>query len=65
MNVNDTPSAAPRPWHREPMVWLTIAIPAATVVAGFVTLWLAMSHPDESIGPTVIEQFAQPAPRAP
>jgi hypothetical protein len=44
------------------MVWLTIAIPAATVVAGFVTLWLAMAHPDESIGPTVIEQIAPPAP---
>jgi len=62
--VNANKSAATtRPWHREPMVWLTIAIPAATVVAGFVTLWLAMAHPDEAIGPTVIEQqIAPPAP---
>ena len=55
---------ATNPW-REPMVWLTIAIPAATVVAGFVTLWLAMAHPDDAVGPTVIEQISQPAPRKP
>ena len=62
MNTNAATSTATRPWHREPMVWLTIAIPAATVVAGFVTLWLAMAQPDQSIGPTVIEQIAPPAP---
>ena len=62
MNPN---TSMARPWYHEPMVWLTIAIPAATVVAGFVTLWLAMAHPDEAIGPTVIEQIAQPAASAP
>ena len=63
MSTN-TPATA-RPWHREPMVWLTISIPALTVVAGIVTLWIAMSHGDDTIGPTVIEQIAQPAAREP
>ena len=56
---------ASRPWHREPMVWLTIAIPALTVVAGFVTLWLAMAQPVESVGPEMVEQIAKPAAHAP
>ena len=63
--MNDETNLSPAsPW-REPMVWLTIAIPALTVVAGFVTLWLAMSHPDIATGPTVIEQIAKPDVRAP
>jgi hypothetical protein len=30
-----------RPWYREPWPWILMAGPAAVVVAGFVTLWLA------------------------
>jgi hypothetical protein len=37
---------APRPWYREPWPWVVIAIPALTVVACAVTLWLALSRPD-------------------
>ncbi|MFO1375721.1 MAG: hypothetical protein U1F14_01770 [Steroidobacteraceae bacterium] len=33
-------------WYREPMMWLVVAIPLATVVAGFTTLWLASRNPD-------------------
>lgn len=35
-----------RPWYREPLVWLLIAIPASAVVAGFVTLALAIATRD-------------------
>ncbi len=35
-----------RPWYREPLVWLLIAIPASAVVAGFVTLALAIATDD-------------------
>ncbi len=32
--------------HREPMVWLIVALPAAVVVAGLVTLGIAIQHRD-------------------
>ena len=35
-----------RPWWKYGMVWMIIAGPAIVVVAGFVTLWLAISTPD-------------------
>lgn len=35
-----------RPWQREPFVWLVIAFPAAAVLAGFVTLYLAVISDD-------------------
>ena len=33
-------------WYREPFVWLLIAIPLTAVIAGFVTLGLAVSSDD-------------------
>ncbi len=33
------------PWFRNPWVWLIIAIPALTVVAGLLTLYLAITNP--------------------
>lgn len=39
-----TPS--PRPWYREPWPWLLMAGPLAVVLAGFVTVWLAVSTED-------------------
>lgn len=35
-----------QPWWKFGHVWLLIAGPAAVVVAGFVTLYLAISRPD-------------------
>jgi hypothetical protein len=35
-----------RPWYREPWPWILMAGPAAVVVAGIVTLWLAVSSAD-------------------
>lgn len=40
---------APRPWYREPWPWVLIAIPALTVVASGITLWLAISRPDHIV----------------
>jgi hypothetical protein len=31
---------------KEPWMWLVLGLPATVVVAGFVTLWIAMSNPD-------------------
>lgn len=33
-------------WWREPMMWLVVGGPAVVVVASFVTLTLAIKHPD-------------------
>jgi hypothetical protein len=32
--------------RREPLVWLVWGLPALAVIAGFVTLWLALRAPD-------------------
>lgn len=37
-----TEKTSARAWHREPMMWLVLALPAAVVVAGFVTLAIAI-----------------------
>jgi hypothetical protein len=35
-----------KPWYREPFVWLLIAFPLTAVIAGFITLGLAISSDD-------------------
>ncbi len=37
------------PWWRVPMVWLVLAGPFAVVVASFVTLAIALTHPDQLV----------------
>lgn len=34
------------PWYRQFWPWFIIALPTAAVIASFVSLWLAVSHPD-------------------
>mgnify|MGYP003335724074 CR=1 FL=1 len=41
--MNDTTRSR---WYQEPLMGLVVGIPLATVVAGFTTLWLAVSRPD-------------------
>lgn len=41
MNAN-----APRPWYREPWLWAIMAGPAIVIVAGAVTVYLAVSSDD-------------------
>ena len=35
-----------RPWHREPMLWLVIAIPLATAIAAAASFTLIVRHAD-------------------
>ncbi|MCK6427362.1 MAG: hypothetical protein L6Q75_20085 [Burkholderiaceae bacterium] len=44
---NPTPATpAAEPWWRVKMLWLVIGGPLAVVIAGFVTLGLALKNPD-------------------
>ncbi|ABE46192.1 FixH family protein [Polaromonas sp. JS666] len=51
--MNDLPQAIPPPWWRHGLVWLVIAGPVAVVVAGLVTVWIAVRSPD----PVVAEDY--------
>ena len=33
-------------WYRHPMVWLVIAPPIGSVIAGIITMILILNHPD-------------------
>lgn len=44
--TDDSSIPAPRPWWRYGYVWLVIAGPAAVIVAGLVTTWIAVKDPD-------------------
>ncbi len=46
----DTVQPCP-PWWKFPLVWMVIAGPAVVVVAGFVTLWIALHSPDLVVTP--------------
>ena len=35
-----------KPWYREPWPWVAIGIPAAAVIMGLTTLYLALANPD-------------------
>ena len=35
-----------KPWYRYPWPWVAIAIPAAAVIMGMTTLYLALTNPD-------------------
>jgi hypothetical protein len=39
-------STTPRPWYRQLWPWLLIVPPAASVIGGAMTLYLAVSRPD-------------------
>ncbi len=39
----------PKPWYCHPMVWLTLAPPAASVIAGIITMILILRHPDREV----------------
>ncbi len=46
---NDKQAGDGKPWYRHGMVWLIISGPAVVVVAGFVTLYIAIRTPDPVI----------------
>lgn len=40
----------------QPLMWLVVGIPAATVVAGLCTLWIAIEHADRPIATDYVKQ---------
>lgn len=58
-----SPSLPGQPWWRHGMVWLVIGGPAVVVVAGFVTLAIAIANPDPVL-PTAGSGDAAPAVQA-
>ena len=44
--MNNATAAVANPWYREPWPWLLMAGPAAVVVAGGITMWIAFSTAD-------------------
>ena len=55
MSVQPLKSPAGAPWWKYGHVWMVIAGPTVVVVAGFVTLWLAVRQPD----PVLAEDYYQ------
>jgi len=53
--TSSLPATDTQPWWKYGHVWLLISGPAIVVVAGFVTLWLAMRQPD----PILAEDYYQ------
>lgn len=47
--MNKSVENSSAPWWKHGFVWMIIAGPAIVVVAGFVTLYLAMSRPNEIV----------------
>ena len=37
---------SPKAWYRHPIMWLVIAPPIGSVIAGIITLVLIIEHPD-------------------
>ncbi|HKJ17049.1 MAG TPA: FixH family protein [Xanthomonadales bacterium] len=35
-----------KPWHREPWPWVIVGLLGTTIVASFITLWIAVVNPD-------------------
>ena len=35
-----------KPWHRQPWVWLLIALPMTAVIGGMVTIYIAVTTSD-------------------
>ena len=49
MADTDKQSATGAPWYRQFWVWFIIALPLASVVASFTTLWIALDAPDSLV----------------
>jgi hypothetical protein len=58
-----TQTATAAPWWRFGHVWLVIAGPALVVLAGFYTLYLALSSPNEIVGQADEARYVRDAGR--
>ncbi len=57
--MNKTVDNSSEPWWKHGFVWMVIAGPAIVVVAGLVTLYLAMSRPNEIVSDDSYRQARQ------
>jgi hypothetical protein len=48
-NSGHIPADFDKPWYRHFWVWFIIALPAAAVAGGLLSLWIAMSNPDHLV----------------
>jgi uncharacterized protein len=65
MSTNQTDPTATVAWWRLPIVWMVIAGPLIVVVASFVTLGLAIKHPDPVLTTSAAaDRSEQPAVQA-
>lgn len=39
------------PWWKTPAMWLVVGLPAAVVVGGCITMWIAVTRPDAVVDP--------------
>ena len=52
MNTPNEPhSTAGLPWWRTGAMWLVVGLPAAVIVGGCATFWIAMARPDVVVDP--------------
>ena len=54
--MNSLAPTAPTPWYREPWPWILMAGPVAAVVAGAITLWIAVTHQDALVADDYYKQ---------
>lgn len=40
-----------QPWWKTSVMWLVLGLPAVVVVAGCITLWIAVARPDAVVDP--------------
>jgi hypothetical protein len=45
-DMNTLAAGSIKPWYREPWPWILMSGPAIVIVAGFVTLWYAITYED-------------------
>jgi len=61
MSQNLKPENDATPWWRTPMMWLVVGGPLLVVVASFITLSLAIGHPDPVLEDKVVANKASGA----
>jgi len=49
MRPDSSPLEPNRPWYRHGLLWLVIALPAASVIGGLATLAIAITHADATV----------------
>lgn len=54
-----------RPWYREPMVWLVLALPAAAVIGSLATVLISLRADGADAAPAEVRRCVQVPAAAP